>query len=197
MRDGNSDQTAFLRQVLDANPCPFFVVDEDIRILEFNEAGGKMLGEAPEQALQQRGGDALHCIRSLETPDGCGHSEACKDCVIRDCVGRAVEGQRRHRVRTRMTIEADGASQDVVMLVTASPFQFDGKALVLLVLEDISEFMELRQLVPICAQCKKIRQDDDYWNAVESFIEKHMDVRLSHGYCPDCAREAIEAARSS
>lgn len=50
----------------------------------------------------------------------------------------------------------------------------------------LNEVKELRELVPICCYCKKIRNDDGYWKQVEAYIQKHLDISLSHGICPDC-----------
>jgi PleD family two-component response regulator len=44
----------------------------------------------------------------------------------------------------------------------------------------------LSGLIPICAGCKKIRDDQGYWKQVESYICEHTDARFSHGICPDC-----------
>ncbi len=46
----------------------------------------------------------------------------------------------------------------------------------------------LRGLIPICANCKKIRDDKGYWNQIESYIQKHSEAEFSHGICPECAR---------
>lgn len=47
----------------------------------------------------------------------------------------------------------------------------------------------LRGLLPICANCKKIRDDKGYWEAVETYLKKYADVEFSHGLCPDCLLE--------
>lgn len=47
----------------------------------------------------------------------------------------------------------------------------------------------LQGLLPICSHCKKIRNDDGYWQQVESYIGQRSDARFSHGICPDCAQE--------
>ncbi|MFA5904656.1 MAG: hypothetical protein WC836_12040 [Desulfobacula sp.] len=44
----------------------------------------------------------------------------------------------------------------------------------------------LRGLLPICASCKKIRDDKGYWNRIETYIESHSDAQFSHGLCRDC-----------
>ncbi|MCP3873603.1 MAG: hypothetical protein GY699_10675 [Desulfobacteraceae bacterium] len=56
--------------------------------------------------------------------------------------------------------------------------------------QDAKELLEetkvLRGLLPICASCKKIRDDQGYWNRIEFFIEKHSDAHFSHGICQEC-----------
>ncbi len=51
------------------------------------------------------------------------------------------------------------------------------------------EIKTLRSLLPICAKCKKIRDEKGLWNHIESYIEKHSDAEFSHGICDDCAEE--------
>lgn len=47
----------------------------------------------------------------------------------------------------------------------------------------------LRGIVPICANCKKIRDDQGYWNQVEVYIRDHSEAEFSHGICPDCMKK--------
>ena len=54
--------------------------------------------------------------------------------------------------------------------------------------EALAKVKTLSGLPPICASCKKIRDDKGYWNQIESYIGKHSDAQFSHGICPDCAR---------
>jgi hypothetical protein len=53
-------------------------------------------------------------------------------------------------------------------------------------LEDVKT---LGGLLPICAACKKIRDDKGYWNQLEGYIEEHTGTAFSHGICPDCAKK--------
>ena len=50
----------------------------------------------------------------------------------------------------------------------------------------------LQELLPICAWCHKVRNDQNYWQAVEEYLSEYAAVRFSHGICPDC----LEAVRS-
>jgi hypothetical protein len=47
----------------------------------------------------------------------------------------------------------------------------------------------LRGFLPICAHCKKIRDDEGYWQQVEKYISEHSEAQFSHGICPSCAKE--------
>jgi len=53
----------------------------------------------------------------------------------------------------------------------------------------LSEVKTLRGFLPICASCKKIRDDKGYWRQIESYIRKHSEAEFSHSICPDCAQK--------
>jgi len=55
--------------------------------------------------------------------------------------------------------------------------------------EAIKKIRTLSGLLPICATCKKIRDDMGYWNQIESYIRQHSDAEFSHSICPDCAKK--------
>ncbi|MGH9523867.1 MAG: response regulator [Terriglobales bacterium] len=44
----------------------------------------------------------------------------------------------------------------------------------------------LRRLLPICSYCKRIRDDDDYWEQVDAYLKKHSDLEFTHSICPGC-----------
>ncbi len=52
----------------------------------------------------------------------------------------------------------------------------------------IDHIRTLKGILPICASCKKARDDEGYWQQVEVYIQEHTDVGFSHGVCPDCIR---------
>lgn len=53
----------------------------------------------------------------------------------------------------------------------------------------LAEVKTLRGLVPICSSCKKIRDDQGFWNQLELYVEAHSNAEFTHGVCPDCARQ--------
>ena len=54
--------------------------------------------------------------------------------------------------------------------------------------EAVQQLRVLRGLLPICAGCKRIRDDKGYWTQVEEYLTHHSEVQFSHGLCPDCAK---------
>ena len=59
----------------------------------------------------------------------------------------------------------------------------------------LTHVKELRGLLPICAWCKRVRDDHDYWHSVEEYISERTDAQFSHGICPDCLREIEPRSR--
>ncbi|NTW77429.1 MAG: PAS domain S-box protein [Syntrophaceae bacterium] len=60
--------------------------------------------------------------------------------------------------------------------------------LILELREAMSKIKTLSGMLPICASCKKIRDDNGYWNQIESYIKDHSEAEFSHSICPDCAK---------
>ncbi len=55
--------------------------------------------------------------------------------------------------------------------------------------EAIAKIKQLSGMLPICASCKKIRDDKGYWTRIESYIKDHSEAEFSHSLCPDCAQK--------
>lgn len=50
----------------------------------------------------------------------------------------------------------------------------------------LTQVKQLKELLPICMFCKKIRDDNDYWHQIEAYLHQHTGTDFSHGICPDC-----------
>jgi len=56
----------------------------------------------------------------------------------------------------------------------------------------LQKVKQLQGLLPICSYCKKIRDDNNYWQQVESYISRHSEAQFSHGICPDCFESIVK-----
>lgn len=88
-----------------------------------------------------------------------------------------------------MKIQKNNEISDAHFLVSAAPFKYENDNFILLVMEDITEIITLKRLLPICSNCKKIRNDEDYWEAVADYLRKHADLEFTHSICPECAKK--------
>ncbi len=56
----------------------------------------------------------------------------------------------------------------------------------------LSQVKQLEGLLPICAYCKKVRDDQNYWQQVEGYLSMHSKVQFSHGICPECFEKIVK-----
>ncbi len=56
----------------------------------------------------------------------------------------------------------------------------------------MDQIKTLKGIIPICSYCKKIRDDQNYWQQVEQYVTHHSDAEFSHGVCPDCYQEHVQ-----
>ena len=188
-RDNIKNKKNFCNAIVEAIPLPVLVVNADVQILYYNSAASVLLGSEPEVVIRRRAGEVLHCIHSTEALEGCGYSPFCTDCIIRDSVNQSFKGQKVSRKLQKMEMLQKKNVVEIYLLVTTAPLQYGKKPLVMVLLEDVSELRALRQLIPICSRCKKIRDDQDYWHHVEEYLRDQLDVDFTHSICPECARE--------
>ena len=99
-------------------------------------------------------------------------------------------------------VEVDGTVFWAQLAMTAAQ-EADGAPVLRVVLSDITkrklaeealrkasnEIRTLRGIIPICSNCKKIRDDKGYWNQVDVYVRDHTEAEFTHGMCPECMRQ--------
>jgi PAS domain S-box-containing protein len=337
--------TAYLQTIINTIPTAVFIIDHDFNIIDLNPAASKLFSIDSDVTLYRLCGEIMHCMNAANSEGGCGTTEYCPDCVIRNAVEDAIIGNKTHRKRYEMKLSKENNISTIHMLVTASPLDFKGNQFVLMTLEDVTatfkdmtafklakdalhiseekyrlameattdglwdwnietgevfysknwtkllseeavepkyqtwesrihpddksevltslqfhlegnspnwrkehrlqnstgdwkwvvgrgkvtkrnskgsplrmvgtmtdiserkradlerevlidklqstldEVKTLSGLLPICSSCKKIRDDQGYWNQIEGYIQRHSDAQFSHGICPECAKK--------
>ena len=186
------------RTIFDAIPIPVFVVDDDVQILDQNSAASRFCGQDLEKVYRRRSGHALHCLHSSDVPEGCGKGPACKSCVIRNSVNSSMRGHTVSRRRMQLNVAEGLDTRELQILVTACPMT-EGRngERALLMMEDITSLTTLKKLIPICMQCKNVREDEEYWQTLEGYVHEHMGVDFSHGLCPKCVDQFYPELRQA
>lgn len=115
------------------------------------------------------------------------------DYVMKDNLGRLPSAVRReltfaHERREHRRTQEELARQAALAEVRRRQDECDRLRLI----EDLKDALQrvktLSGLLPICAGCKKIRNDAGSWQAIEVYIKEHSNAEFSHGLCPECAR---------
>jgi PAS domain-containing protein len=140
-RETNKQKPQYWRAIFDALPLAAFIVDEDVRVLNFNAEAEKLLGSAPKSSLRRRGGEVLHCVYA-ETV-GCGKSKPCQNCIIRNSVKDAIQGLDTHRKFYQAELRGSRGPVPISLLVTASRLPDTAPPQALLILENVAETVRL------------------------------------------------------
>ena len=173
---------------------PLCITGKNFEIIQANNAFYETFGRSAQPSGKQM------CFKSH--PSNECHSDNCP-------LTRIVRGETKV---VRDMIKYDLAGQEKSFIVTSRPFLNSQKEIIGIVesFQDITErklaenareeliaelqhaFEEvnfLSGLLPICASCKKIRDDKGYWKKIETYISSHSKVEFSHSICPDCAQK--------
>ena len=84
------------------------------------------------------------------------------------------------------TIKIEGIIQNITEVKKSEK---EREKLILKLETALAEVKKLSGLLPICAHCKKIRDDKGYWNQIEGYIQTHSEAKFSHSMCPECSDE--------
>ena len=85
--------------------------------------------------------------------------------------------------------ELAGKMASFIDITKRKEIEADREKLIGKLQDALNKIKTLRGIIPICASCKKIRDDKGYWNQLESYIREHSEAVFSHGICPECTEK--------
>jgi PAS domain S-box-containing protein len=185
-------QNAFLTAVIDALPHPFTVVDAQSRKLVLANSAA-YAGKLPEDLTCH--GLSHHSVRP------CSGDCPCPLEKIRETgLPVTVEHSHCNAGGSRTDVEVHGVPifdeegtfvQMIEYCIDISERKqavTEREKLIADLRKALHEVKTLTGLLPICSSCKKIRDDQGYWNNLEMYISEHSKAEFSHGICPECAQ---------
>jgi PAS domain S-box-containing protein len=177
---------AFNQNIVQSMEEGILLTDAGGHITFVNPRGGDLLGYAPEELTGRP-------MQDFVAPE---HREQVEQEFALTPEGVTQAGRRETVLLTKM-------GRRVPVIVSSRPLFDDGSFTGMLsVITDITERVRMEEalreslakiktlggLIPICASCKKIRDDKGYWQQVEVYIRDHSEAEFSHGLCPECAQ---------
>lgn len=164
-----SDGQAAWERLCDTDPPRLCIIDWLMPAMEGPELCRRLRERFPEESFYLIILSARQGVENLIE----GLSAGADDYVTKPFEGRELRS--RIDVGVRVIGLERMLSQKVRQLETA--------------LEDVKQ---LQGLLPICSYCNKIRNDEDYWEQVETYISRHSAVEFSHSICPDCYAKHVQ-----
>jgi PAS domain S-box-containing protein len=176
-----------------------YVLDESGRVSFMNPEAERLLGWTLDELNEKGAHDLVHFRRPDGTP-----------LPLEECnIHKVIKTGKRFSSTDEVFVKKDGTVFPVSVI--SAPIMENGKAVAsVAAFQDIterrkaeeererliealqtalSEVKVLKGLIPVCAWCKKIRNDKGYWEQVENYIEKRSDARFTHGICPECYKK--------
>ncbi len=124
-------------------PLIIMLVDSERSIIKINNEGIGISGKQLDELLGRGGGEALNCINAINNPKGCGHSDACKSCLIRSTVSNSLKYKTDyHKVEAKLTVINKDKKEERKVLVSTS-FINGREPLILVSLDDITNNKEI------------------------------------------------------
>jgi PAS domain S-box-containing protein len=188
-----AQRTAFLNALVENSPLAIVSIDPEERVQQCNSAFERLFGYKLEEmkgkpidefvAPGELAAEALNLTRQ----------------AARGEIGHAITHRRRkdgsvfdvevHSVPLVVGGEMVGGYAIYQDITERRRAEAEREKLLRELQEALANLKTLSGLLPICASCKKIRDDQGYWSQIESYVSAHSQAQFSHGICPECAKQ--------
>ncbi len=179
-------------RILEKTPLGIFVIGEDRKIEYVNPAMLAISGARKEEFVGLRIME-LPTYREIGLPERLNRVFTGEDFILGPVkYASYISGKETVRIFSGMPIDIAGRRKALVFVqdITEQKRREEEREQLIRELQKaLSEVKRLSGLIPICASCKKIRDDRGYWKQVEEYIKEHSDAEFSHGICPECAEK--------
>ncbi len=187
-------QTEFLHLVLESLDHPFYVIDvETFAITLANSAAqmGGLTGKSTCHALTHKRDTPCN---SAEHPCPLEIIKHTQKPVVVEHIHFDKDGQPRNvEVHAYPVFDEQGQLSQMIEytldITERKRIEAERDKLIKDLQRSLAKVKTLSGMLPICASCKKIRDDQGYWNQIEAYIHKHSEATFSHGICPECTHK--------
>lgn len=179
-----------LEVVLDESTDPIFCILEDGTYRYLNRAFSAAFGKEPRELIGRRIYDVFPLEEAEKRMAVVKKAFATGETFVFDVRVPAVDGERFYMTSVKPIREPDGRISAVVCIskeiTERKRAELERERAIQELQDALHQVRTLSGLLPICAHCKKIRDDDGYWTQIETYIREHSQAEFTHGMCPDC-----------
>lgn len=148
--------------IFDSAPIGMLVLDEELNIVRANAAVAKLAGSNPAELFHLRPGQALLCIHSMESPDGCGHALNCPLCPLRKGVESVLAGSDALRgVEIAVELLRNGTPRTVWLRMGVEPLSLSGRRHVVVALDHLAARQQMEEELLAVGDSEKTRIGQD------------------------------------
>ncbi|HIJ91546.1 MAG: PAS domain S-box protein [Desulfobulbaceae bacterium] len=182
------------KQTFNAVSDPIMILDRELRMIKVNTAMAKALDLTPSECVGSICYQLLH--GSDMPPENCPHPKMLQDGTphTEEIYEPNLGGN--FLVSVAPLYDGEGGisgSVHVMHDITALRKTTQERERLIVDLQDaLVQIKTLKGIVPICSYCKKIRDDEGYWQMVEKYIGEHTEASFSHGICPECFEKVMK-----
>jgi PAS domain S-box-containing protein len=162
------------RAIFENAPVGIVVVDRELRVVDVNAAYCEMLGYSRDELL------------SLHVPDLTHPEDRQQDIEFLPLL---LKGQIPHYRTEKRYITKNKETVWAHLTATALRDATGHASYAFGITENITDRKILRQILPLCSSCKKVRDEKGFWTDVEVYLRERASTEVSHGLCPECARK--------
>ena len=180
------------RRIFEDGPLGMIITDPDFKILKVNKAFCEMLGYT-EQGLEGHRVEEFTCKEDMERISSQVSNRGIPFFQVEQrYVKRNQETLWVNLTATAIRDQEGCILYAICMVEDISDRKWAEREREKLICElqtALANIKTLRGLIPMCAWCKKIRDDRGYWQKVETYIQEHSDASFTHGICPECLKK--------
>jgi PAS domain S-box-containing protein len=184
-------RTAVMSIVLDESTDPIFNILEDGTYRYVNNAFSGPFGKTPDEVIGRRIDDIFSRDEAEKRMLVVRRAFATGETVVFDVRVPTAAGDLFYITSVKPVKDERGTVVSVVCIskniTERKRAEQERERLIGDLTEALTRIRTLSGLLPICARCKKIRDDQGYWQQIESYIREHSEADFTHGLCPSCA----------
>lgn len=184
-----------LSSIFNISPSLLLLLDEDTNVLNINDTALKLVEQSKSDAIGLQPGNVLKCIRSYDSPGGCGMGPHCKKCLIRKTVLETIlTGKNNYRVESPFSIKQGNSVRELTVLVSSIVIDREEGRAVLVSIDDITERKKIE--IDLKSREEELQRKNNELKSLNSkLLDSYGKIKQINTELHDAKEKAEESER--